>query len=46
MKTTDSVSIDFSSDAVDVEADPLVGTDNDIIKMGADPVKLFLTVTG
>ena len=36
MKTTDSVSIDFSSS----------DGDNDIIKMGADPVKLFLTVTG
>jgi len=46
MKTTDSVSIDFSSAVEDVDADPLVGTDNDIIKMGADPVKLFLTVTG
>ena len=46
MKTTDSVSIDFSSEAEDQDADPLVGTDNDIIKMGADPVKLFLTVTG
>ena len=35
MRTTDSVSVDFSSGA----------DNNDIIKMGADPVQLYLTVT-
>jgi len=35
MKTTDSVSIDFSNDE----------NDNNIIKMGADPIQLYLTVT-
>ena len=45
MKTTDSVSIDFDSDVVDKNADPVVGTNNNIMKMGADPVQLYLTVT-
>ena len=45
MKTTDSVSIDFDSDVVDRDADPVVGTNNNIMKMGADPVQLYLTVT-
>jgi len=45
MKTTDSVSIDFDSDVVDKDADPVVGTNNNIMKMGADPVQLYLTVT-
>ena len=35
MKTTDSVSVDFSNDA----------NDNNIMKMGADPIQLYLTVT-
>ena len=35
MKTTDSVSVDFSNDE----------DDNNIIKMGADPIQLYLTVT-
>jgi hypothetical protein len=35
MRTTDSVSIDFDSDE----------NNNNIIKMGADPVQLYLTVT-
>ena len=35
MKTTDSVSVDFSNDE----------NDNNIIKMGADPIQLYLTVT-
>ena len=35
MKTTDSVSIDFSDDE----------NDNNIMKMGADPIQLYLTVT-
>ena len=35
MKTTDSVSIDFSNDQ----------NDNNIMKMGADPIQLYLTVT-
>ena len=35
MKTTDSVSVDFSNDE----------NDNKIIKMGADPIQLYLTVT-
>jgi len=45
MKTTDSVSIDFDSGVVDEEADPVVGSNNNIMKMGADPVQLYLTVT-
>ena len=45
MKTTDSVSIDFDSGVVDEDADPVVGSNNNIIKMGADPVQLYLTVT-
>jgi hypothetical protein len=45
MRTTDSVSIDFDSDVVDREADPVVGTNNNIMKMGADPIQLYLTVT-
>ena len=45
MKTTDSVSIDFDSSVVDEEADPVVGSNNNIMKMGADPVQLYLTVT-
>lgn len=45
MRTTDSVSIDFDSDVVDRDADPVVGSNNNIIKMGADPVQLYLTVT-
>ena len=35
MKTTDSVSVDFDSDS----------SNNNIMKMGADPVQLYLTVT-
>jgi hypothetical protein len=35
MKTTDSVSVDFSNDE----------NDNKIMKMGADPIQLYLTVT-
>ena len=35
MKTTDSVSVDFDSDS----------GNNNIMKMGADPVQLYLTVT-
>ena len=35
MKTTDSVSIDFDSDS----------GNNNIMKMGADPIQLYLTVT-
>ena len=35
MKTTDSVSSDFSNDE----------NDNNIMKMGADPIQLYLTVT-
>ena len=35
MRTTDSVSVDFSNDE----------NDNNIIKMGADPIQLYLTVT-
>ena len=35
MKTTDSMSVDFSNDE----------NDNNIIKMGADPIQLYLTVT-
>ena len=35
MKTTDSVSVDFSNDE----------NDNNIMKMGADPIQLYLTVT-
>ncbi len=34
MKTTDSVSVDFSNDE----------NDNNIMKMGADPIQLYLTV--
>ena len=45
MKTTDSVSIDFDSGVEDEDADPVVGSNNNIIKMGADPVQLYLTVT-
>jgi hypothetical protein len=45
MRTTDAVSIDFDSGVVDVDADPLVGSNNNIMKMGADPVQLYLTVT-
>jgi hypothetical protein len=45
MKTTDSVSVDFDSGVVDPDADPLVGSNNNIMKMGADPVQLYLTVT-
>jgi len=45
MRTTDAVSIDFNSGVVDVDADPLVGSNNNIMKMGADPVQLYLTVT-
>ena len=41
MKTTDSVSIDFDS-SLDENDDPL---NNNIMKMGADPVQLYLTVT-
>jgi len=35
LKTTDSVSVDFSNDE----------NDNNIMKMGADPIQLYLTVT-
>ena len=35
IRTTEAVSIDFSNDS----------TDNDIMKMGADPFKVYLTVT-
>jgi hypothetical protein len=35
MKTTDSVSVDFDSG----------GSNNNIMKMGADPIQLYLTVT-
>jgi hypothetical protein len=35
MKTTDSVSVDFDSS----------GSNNNIMKMGADPIQLYLTVT-
>jgi hypothetical protein len=35
MRTTDSVSVDFNNDS----------SDNKIMKMGADPVQLYLTVT-
>ena len=35
MRTTDSVSIDFDGDE----------NNNNIIKMGADPIQLYLTVT-
>ena len=35
MRTTDSVSIDFDGDE----------NNNNIMKMGADPVQLYLTVT-
>ena len=45
MKTTDSVSVDFDSGVVDQDADPLVGSNNNIVKMGADPIQLYLTVT-
>jgi hypothetical protein len=45
MKTTDSVSVDFDSGVVDPDADPLVGSNNNIMKMGADPIQLYLTVT-
>ena len=45
MKTTDSVSIDFDSGVVDRDATPVVGSNNNIVKMGADPVQLYLTVT-
>ena len=45
MRTTDSVSIDFDSGVVDPDATPVVGSNNDIMKMGADPVQLYLTVT-
>ena len=41
MKTTDSVSIDFDS-SLDENDDPV---NNNIMKMGADPVQLYLTVT-
>ena len=41
MKTTDSVSIDFDS-SLDEDDDPL---NNNIMKMGADPIQLYLTVT-
>ena len=41
----DSVSIDFDSGVVDEEADPVVSSNNNIMKMGADPVQLYLTVT-
>ena len=44
-ETTDSVSIDFDSGVVDPDATPVVGSNNDIMKMGADPIQLFLTVT-
>jgi len=45
MRTTDSVSIDFDStleDMSDEDSDPV---NNNIMKMGADPVQLYLTVT-
>ena len=45
MRTTDSVSIDFDSGVVDPDATPVVGSNNNIMKMGADPIQLFLTVT-
>ena len=35
MKTTDSVSVDFSDSS----------SNNNIMKMGADPIQLYLTVT-
>ena len=35
MKTTDSVSVDFDNDS----------GNNNIMKMGADPIQLYLTVT-
>ena len=40
MKTTDSVNIDFDSSADDSD-----NHNNNIMKMGADPVQLYLTVT-
>lgn len=45
MKTTDSVSVDFDSGVVDEDADPVVGSNNNIMKMGADPIQLYLTIT-
>ena len=45
MKTTDSVSVDFDSGVENPDADPLVGSNNNIMKMGADPIQLYLTVT-
>jgi hypothetical protein len=44
MRTTDSVSIDFDSGIV-ADSDPVEGENNNITKMGADPIQLFLTVT-
>ena len=44
MKTTDSVSVDFDSGIV-ADSDPVRGENNKIIKMGADPIQLYLTVT-
>ena len=45
MKTTDSVSIDFDSSLVDEDDEDSGGANNNIMKMGADPVRLYLTVT-
>jgi len=45
MKTTDSVSIDFDSSLVDEDDEDSGGANNNIMKMGADPVQLYLTVT-
>ena len=44
MRTTDSVSVDFNSSVV-ADSDPVEGENNEIIKMGADPIQLYLTVT-
>ena len=40
MKTTDSVNIDFDS-----SVDASDNHNNNIMKMGADPVQLYLTAT-
>ena len=44
MKTTDSVSVDFECGIV-AGSDTVRGENNKIIKMGGDPIQLYLTVT-
>ena len=39
------VSIDFDSSLVDEDDEDSGGANNNIMKMGADPIQLYLTVT-